>query len=125
MTYVVTEACIKCKYTDCVEVCPVDCFYEGENMDNVYLVYGTANVLGVRKDRLRRTFRNANPTIDAFVRMDDQHVLALVEAIDGAHLDTIGVLALDAGLSDDVGHPKLRNGQIFKGWVAQEYRSRK
>ncbi|MEX1147655.1 MAG: ferredoxin FdxA [Sphingomonadales bacterium] len=32
MTYVVTEACIKCKYMDCVEVCPVDCFYEGENM---------------------------------------------------------------------------------------------
>ncbi len=32
MTYVVTEACIKCKYTDCVEVCPVDCFHEGENM---------------------------------------------------------------------------------------------
>ena len=32
MTYVVLDACIKCKYTDCVEVCPVDCFYEGENM---------------------------------------------------------------------------------------------
>lgn len=32
MTYVVTENCIKCKYTDCVLVCPVDCFYEGENM---------------------------------------------------------------------------------------------
>lgn len=32
VTYVVTEACIKCKYTDCVEVCPVDCFFEGENM---------------------------------------------------------------------------------------------
>ena len=32
MPYVVTEACVKCKYTDCVEVCPVDCFYEGENM---------------------------------------------------------------------------------------------
>ena len=29
MAFVVTEACIKCKYTDCVEVCPVDCFYEG------------------------------------------------------------------------------------------------
>jgi ferredoxin len=29
MTYVVTEACIRCKYTDCVEVCPVDCFVEG------------------------------------------------------------------------------------------------
>ncbi|HJN38123.1 MAG TPA: ferredoxin FdxA [Gammaproteobacteria bacterium] len=32
MTYVVTERCIRCKYTDCVEVCPVDCFHEGPNM---------------------------------------------------------------------------------------------
>lgn len=32
MTYVVTEDCIRCKHQDCVEVCPVDCFYEGENM---------------------------------------------------------------------------------------------
>ena len=32
MTYVVTDNCIHCKYTDCVTVCPVDCFYEGENM---------------------------------------------------------------------------------------------
>lgn len=32
MTYVVTENCIRCKFMDCVEVCPVDCFYEGENM---------------------------------------------------------------------------------------------
>src|ERR1700739_1245751 len=32
MTYVVVDACIKCKELDCVEVCPVDCFYEGENM---------------------------------------------------------------------------------------------
>lgn len=31
MTYVVTENCIRCKYTDCVEVCPVDCFHEGPN----------------------------------------------------------------------------------------------
>ena len=31
MTYVVTDNCIKCKYTDCVEVCPVDCFHEGPN----------------------------------------------------------------------------------------------
>lgn len=31
MTYVVTENCIKCKYTDCVSVCPVDCFVEGPN----------------------------------------------------------------------------------------------
>ena len=32
MTYVVTEACIRCKYTDCVDVCPVDCFHEGPNV---------------------------------------------------------------------------------------------
>lgn len=31
MTYVVSESCIKCKYTDCVEVCPVDCFHAGPN----------------------------------------------------------------------------------------------
>ncbi len=32
MAFVVTENCIKCKYTDCVDVCPVDCFHEGPNM---------------------------------------------------------------------------------------------
>ena len=32
MTHIVTESCIKCKYTDCVDVCPVDCFREGPNM---------------------------------------------------------------------------------------------
>jgi ferredoxin len=31
MTFVVTESCIRCKYTDCVEACPVDCFHEGQN----------------------------------------------------------------------------------------------
>lgn len=32
MTYVVTEACIRCKYMDCVSICPVDCFHAGEHM---------------------------------------------------------------------------------------------
>ena len=32
MTHVVTDACVNCKYTDCVTVCPVDCFHEGEKM---------------------------------------------------------------------------------------------
>ena len=32
MTYIVNDACIRCKHMDCVSVCPVDCFYEGENM---------------------------------------------------------------------------------------------
>jgi len=32
MAYIVADPCVKCKYTDCVAVCPVDCFYEGKNM---------------------------------------------------------------------------------------------
>lgn len=32
MTYLVTDNCVKCKHQDCISVCPVDCFYEGENM---------------------------------------------------------------------------------------------
>lgn len=32
MTHIVTEACVRCKYTDCVQVCPVDCFFEGPDM---------------------------------------------------------------------------------------------
>lgn len=32
MTHIVLESCIRCKYTDCVDVCPVDCFREGPNM---------------------------------------------------------------------------------------------
>lgn len=31
MAFIVTDSCIECKHTDCVDVCPVDCFYEGEN----------------------------------------------------------------------------------------------
>src|SRR4030088_956915 len=57
--------------------------------------------------------------------MDHQHVLALVEAVDGADLNAIGIFAFDAGFSDDVSHPKLRNGSILSGCVAQEVRNRK
>jgi ferredoxin len=32
MAFIVTDICVNCKFTDCVEVCPVDCFYEGPNM---------------------------------------------------------------------------------------------
>jgi NAD-dependent dihydropyrimidine dehydrogenase PreA subunit len=56
MTYVVTEACIKCKYTDCVEVCPVDCFYEGDNM----LVIPSSRVGGQIR-RIGTWTRNAKP----------------------------------------------------------------
>ena len=59
--------------------------------------------LGVRLDRVDRAFRLANTTIDAFVWMDDEHILAFVEAVHRAHLDTIHVLAANATLVDDVG----------------------
>jgi len=45
--------------------------------------------------------------VDAFVRMNDEHVRALIEAIDRAHLHAICVLALDTILGDDVGHEPL------------------
>ena len=52
MTSVVNESCIRCKIMDCVEVCPVDCFYEGENM----LVTHPDAPLGPPKERLRKAF---------------------------------------------------------------------
>src|SRR6202020_1028116 len=62
--------------------------------------------LGIRLDRVGGTFGLAHAAIDALVRMDDQHVFALVKAIDGADLDAVGVFAFDAGFSDDVSHPR-------------------
>jgi hypothetical protein len=60
--------------------------------------------LGIRLYRIDRTFRLADATIDAFIRMNDQHVVALVEAIHGANLHTIGEFAFDAVLVDDERH---------------------
>src|SRR5215467_1125682 len=59
---------------------------------------------GVRLDRLDRAFRLAYAAVDALVGVDDQHVFPLIETIDGAHLDAVHVLALDAIIVDDVGH---------------------
>jgi hypothetical protein len=63
-----------------------------------------AHRFGVRLDRLGRTFRFAHATIDALVGMDDEHVLASIEAVDRANLHAVHILALDAVLGDDVGH---------------------
>src|SRR5262245_34044584 len=60
--------------------------------------------VGVGQDRLGRALGLAHAAVDALVRMDDEHVLALVEAVDGADLDTVHVLALDAVFGDDVSH---------------------
>jgi len=59
--------------------------------------------LGVWLDRFDRAFGLAHPAVDALVRVDDEHILALVEAVHGTHLDAVHVFALDAFVVDDVG----------------------
>src|SRR5579875_1538107 len=68
----------------------------------------------IRLARLGRAFGLADAAINALVRVDDEHVLALVEAVHRTHFDTVHVLALDAVLDNDVSHSRaLRpvNGQ--------------
>src|SRR5688572_27230677 len=60
--------------------------------------------IGVGKDRLGRALGLAHAAVDALVGVDDEHVLALVEAIHRADLDAVHVLALDAIFGDDVSH---------------------
>lgn len=76
MAYVVTEACIKCKYTDCVDVCPVDCFREGPN----FLVI------------------DPNECIDCTLCVAECPVEAIC-AEDDVPPDQIGFIALNAELS--------------------------
>src|SRR5712692_2510009 len=76
--------------------------FHGELGVHLEPLLGLAVRLG--PDRLRRALGLAHPAVDAFVRMDDEHVLALVEAIHRADLDAVHVLALDAVFGDDVGH---------------------
>ena len=64
-------------------------------------------LLGVRLYGINRAFRLANSAIDAFVRVDDEHVLTLIEAVDRTHLDTVHVLTFDTAFIDDVGQLSL------------------
>jgi hypothetical protein len=64
--------------------------------------------LGVRPDCVDRAFWLADTAIDAFIRVDDEHVLALIEAVDGTYLHAVHVLTFDTALIDDVGHHLLR-----------------
>jgi hypothetical protein len=66
--------------------------------------------LGVGLDGFDRTLGLTHAAVDALVRVDDEHVGAFIEAVDGANLDAIGVLALDAVLDDHIGHDKLQPG---------------
>ena len=60
--------------------------------------------LAVGEDGLGRTFRFTNSAVDAFVGVDDEHVLALVETIHRTYFDAISVFALDTKVIDKIGH---------------------
>ena len=60
--------------------------------------------LSIGLDRLDRALRLANAAVDAFVRVNDEHVLAFIEAIDGTDLYAVGVFSLNALIVDDVSH---------------------
>ena len=62
------------------------------------------SAFGVRKNCFCRTFRFAHAAIDALIRVDDEHILAFIEAVDRADFYAIHIFAFDAGISDDVGH---------------------
>jgi hypothetical protein len=66
--------------------------------------------LGVGLDRVDRAFRLANTAVDAFIRMDDQHIFALVKTVHRADLDAIHVFTFDAIVVDDIGHLHTLNG---------------
>src|SRR5882724_11323557 len=75
--------------------------------------------LGIRFDRVDRAFRHADPAIDAFIRVDDEHVLALVEAVHGAHVDAVHDFAANTALVDDEGQLSVlsadRSGELIHG----------
>ena len=58
----------------------------------------------VGKDRFRRAFRHADTAVDALLRVDNEHVLAFVEAVHGTYLHAVRVLAFDAVLGDHKRH---------------------
>ena len=61
LTYIVNESCIRCKYMDCVEVCPVDCFYEGENMLVIHPTNASIAAFANRNARLTQSNRTRSP----------------------------------------------------------------
>ena len=73
---------------------------------------------GVSLDRIDRALGLAHAAIDALIRVDDEHVLTLVEAIHGADFHTIHQLAFDAALIDDVGQLSVlsadRSGELIR-----------
>jgi ferredoxin len=72
MTYVVTENCIKCKYMDCVEVCPVDCFYEGENMLVIHPDECIDAACANRNARPKRSNPTPSPGLEDWLKLNTE-----------------------------------------------------
>ena len=107
MTYIVNDKCIKCKLMDCVEVCPVDCFYEGKNMlvikPDECIDCGVCEpecpVDAIKADTepwlcisfycINRTLRLTNATIYTLIRFNYKHIFSLIETIYRANFNTI------------------------------------
>jgi hypothetical protein len=58
----------------------------------------------LRKDRVDRAFGNTQRAVNAFIGVDDQHVGAFAKTIYRAHINAVGILALDAALDNNVSH---------------------
>src|SRR6184192_702383 len=110
MPYIIAEPCINLKDRSCVDVCPVDCIYEGEDQLYIHpdecidcgacepecpvtaifldvdLEVGRNILFG--KNRGDGTLRFTRAAVNAFVRMDVEHVRSLVDAIDRTDVDT-------------------------------------
>src|SRR6267154_1272177 len=79
---------------------------------NPFALRGRDIVLG--EDRFDRALRNAQGAVDALLGVDHQYVGALAKAVDRAHVDAVGVLALDAALGDDVCHCEDDEPRAFR-----------
>src|SRR3546814_17586093 len=68
--------------------------------------------LRIGQSRRGRAFRFAHAAVDALVRVDDQHILALVETVHGANLDAIHIFAADAVIGHDIGHGDRKSTRL-------------
>jgi hypothetical protein len=76
---------------------------------------------GIRLDGVGGAFRFTDAAVNAFIRMDDQHVLAFIEAIHRADFHAVHILALDAVLGDDIGHVRSIHSGIIWGFLAEGF----
>jgi ferredoxin len=73
VTYIVNESCIRCKYMDCVEVSPVDCFYEGENMLSSTRMNASIAAFASRNARSTQSKPDTEPGLEKWLDINRQY----------------------------------------------------